>query len=181
MSIAEYDYILYSPRKCTTCTFLKVARSKHCSVCNRCVARQDHHCVWLNNCVGYNNYYLFVLFLLCNGITTTFLAWMGYNYIKAQIYTRNWNWVYILGSENVSELQKFTIVLRYFPLEGGWFIFLVCACILVFLFSLIALYPAFKGQTLNESIKWEELEESLNQVPILMEKVVLDCNKRGIH
>ena len=179
MSTAEYDYILYSPRKCSTCKFLKIPRSKHCSVCNRCIARQDHHCVWLNNCVGYNNFHVFLLFLVFNWITTTYLAFMGYLYIYTQINTYKWNWQYILGDDG-SEFQKFTFVLRYFPLEGGWFIFLVCASILVFLFSVIAIYPAFNGQTLNESIKWEELNYSLNQVPILIEKIVLDCNEQGM-
>jgi len=106
------------------------------------------------------------------------LAFIGYNYIDTQINTINWK--YILGSDNVSYLRKFIFVTKYFPLEGGWFVFLVCASVLVFLFSLFALYPVFKGQTLNESIKWDELNESLNQVPILIEKVILDCNQNGI-
>lgn len=162
--IYSYDYILYSPKECRTCKFLKIPRSKHCSVCNNCVSRQDHHCVWLNNCVGYRNFYLFVLFLWSNWITTTYLGIVGFQFLQknGQVTFGKWDsWM-------------------NYPLETGWVIFNLMASFIVLLFSGFALYPAFKGQTLNESIKWEELNESLNVEAVEMESLILECNQNRV-
>ncbi|KAH6563430.1 hypothetical protein BASA62_008524 [Batrachochytrium salamandrivorans] len=40
-TIFDYDYWIFTPRKCTTCDITKPARSKHCSVCKGCIARSE--------------------------------------------------------------------------------------------------------------------------------------------
>ncbi|EDV27357.1 uncharacterized protein TRIADDRAFT_21672, partial [Trichoplax adhaerens] len=60
----RYDEQLYSKNRCTSCDFIKPARSKHCTYCNHCVARFDHHCVWVNNCIGRRNIAYFIGLLI---------------------------------------------------------------------------------------------------------------------
>lgn len=74
-----YDRVLYYPgNKCTTCQFLKPARSKHCSICKTCVSRMDHHCVWVNNCLGRGNYKWFLALLLSTSVMIAYGAYLAY-------------------------------------------------------------------------------------------------------
>ena len=52
LALYPHDGLLFEPRCCPTCGFVKPARSKHCRILNRCIARSDHHCIWLNAPVG---------------------------------------------------------------------------------------------------------------------------------
>lgn len=49
---------------CKTCDVYKMPRTHHCSMCNRCCIKYDHHCGLAINCIGYNNYPLFIVFLI---------------------------------------------------------------------------------------------------------------------
>eukprot|EP00759_Apiculatamorpha_spiralis_P033495 PhF_6_TR3481/c0_g1_i1/m.5112/K20003/ZDHHC4, SWF1; palmitoyltransferase ZDHHC4 len=61
------DFLYPEPAKdCSTCHYVKPARSKHCSVCDRCVSKFDHHCGWLNTDVGANNMRVFLFFLIAH-------------------------------------------------------------------------------------------------------------------
>ena len=74
-----YDRVLYYPgNTCTTCKFLKPARSKHCSICKTCVSRMDHHCIWVNNCLGRGNYKWFLALLLSTTILIAYGAYLAY-------------------------------------------------------------------------------------------------------
>ncbi|OAL52529.1 palmitoyltransferase swf1 [Pyrenochaeta sp. DS3sAY3a] len=74
-----YDRVLYFPgHACSTCKFLKPARSKHCSICKTCVSRMDHHCIWVNNCLGRGNYKWFLALLLSTGILIAYGAYLAY-------------------------------------------------------------------------------------------------------
>ncbi|KAF1912101.1 palmitoyltransferase swf1 [Ampelomyces quisqualis] len=74
-----YDRILYYPgNACTTCKFLKPARSKHCSICKTCVSRADHHCIWVNNCLGRGNYKWFLALLLSTTVLLAYGAYLAY-------------------------------------------------------------------------------------------------------
>ena len=65
-------------------------------------------------------------------------------------------------------------------MESGWFLFVGFASFMVSVFSLFALYPSFRGQTLNEYIKWDELNESLKHEPVFMEQLIFECNQKGM-
>jgi palmitoyltransferase len=191
----HYDYVLYSPRECRTCKFLKVARSKHCSVCNRCIARQDHHCVWLNNCVGYGNFKWFLWFLLSNLATTFYLGIIGFEFLcrdsilvfLERLYmflSRSFNTAGFYSLASFRDLlyrDLFKNCSSKYPLETGWVVFNLTASFIVLIFSIFALYPSFvTGMTLNESIKWEELEESLKIEAVEMESLILECNQKNV-
>jgi hypothetical protein len=79
MRYYPYDRVLYYPgNKCTTCKFVKPARSKHCSICKTCVSRMDHHCVWVNNCLGRGNYKWFLALLLSTSVLIAYGAYLAY-------------------------------------------------------------------------------------------------------
>lgn len=159
----EYDNIIFhSGNECRTCKFEKPARSKHCSTCNSCIAVCDHHCIWINNCVGYNNYRWFMLFLIANTIlvcygfvlTRSLLAavvrqvesdqpasWASFLHIRPWITALYSNW------EN-----KTTGCLMIF--SGS----LSTVCIA---FLLVHLRYLYQGMTTNETPKWEEIGECI--------------------
>ena len=65
--------------QCSTCKFVKPARSKHCKYCDHCVEKFDHHCIWINNCVGANNHIDFLHFLTIHMVMIlygTFVGWL---------------------------------------------------------------------------------------------------------
>ncbi|KAF2870296.1 DHHC palmitoyltransferase-domain-containing protein [Massariosphaeria phaeospora] len=79
MRLYPYDRILYYPgNTCSTCKWLKPARSKHCSICKTCVSRADHHCIWVNNCLGRGNYKWFLALLLSTTILLAYGAYLAY-------------------------------------------------------------------------------------------------------
>ncbi|KAL5118622.1 palmitoyltransferase swf1 [Pleosporales sp. CAS-2024a] len=80
MRFYPYDRILYYPNNtCSTCRFLKPARSKHCNICKTCVSRADHHCIWVNNCLGRGNYKWFLALLLSTTILLAYGAYLAYS------------------------------------------------------------------------------------------------------
>jgi palmitoyltransferase ZDHHC4 len=69
---------MFMPKtECTTCKFVKPARSKHCNMCGCCVERFDHHCIWINQCVGLNNYKYFLSFLVLHAWLCTYGVYAG--------------------------------------------------------------------------------------------------------
>ena len=89
MARYPYDFTLFHPGyACSTCSFLKPARSKHCRVCKRCVARADHHCIFINNCVGAKNYHWFLLLLLTTAIVTLYGGLLGMSIMTFHIRRR---------------------------------------------------------------------------------------------
>ncbi|KAF2009492.1 palmitoyltransferase swf1 [Aaosphaeria arxii CBS 175.79] len=96
MRLYPYDRVLYYPgNTCSTCEFLKPARSKHCSICKTCVARMDHHCIWVNNCLGKGNYRWFLLLLFFTTVALAYGAYLAYMVISPLAslqYLRNEKW-----------------------------------------------------------------------------------------
>jgi len=73
MSRFDYDNVLFRPTVCSTCQFVRPARSKHCRYCSRCILLMDHHCIWLNICIGERNHLAFIKYLF-SLLTTVFVG-----------------------------------------------------------------------------------------------------------
>ncbi|KAF2123927.1 zf-DHHC-domain-containing protein [Dothidotthia symphoricarpi CBS 119687] len=100
-----YDRVLYHPGKsCSTCRFLKPARSKHCSICKTCVARMDHHCIWVNNCLGRGNYKWFLALLLSTTVLIAYGAYLAW---------------YALTPKVILHYSKYEHFYRYKPSAGS--------------------------------------------------------------
>ncbi|ESN99640.1 hypothetical protein HELRODRAFT_142511, partial [Helobdella robusta] len=67
LSFYKFDSVIFRRGDvCSTCKFMKPARSKHCKITDRCIYKFDHYCVWIGNAIGGNNhrYFLLLLFTL---------------------------------------------------------------------------------------------------------------------
>ncbi|KAI4110904.1 MAG: hypothetical protein LQ339_000906 [Xanthoria mediterranea] len=167
-----YDHVLYHPGQiCRTCNFLKPARSKHCSICNVCVAKHDHHCVWIMNCVGQNNISHFLCMLLSLSLLLTYGAYLAYTLLSKQLQQRasghldrgpgnkhwstglSWShyaahWIWALG-------QDFRI--------GGIGLLALLTAPLAWSMFLYHIYLVWAGTTTNESSKWSEWKEYIEE------------------
>ncbi|CUM63601.1 uncharacterized protein PRCAT00001182001 [Priceomyces carsonii] len=165
------DLIFFQDQVCSTCKFIKPARSKHCSTCDNCVALFDHHCVFINNCVGYRNYGFFMSFLLTN---INFLLYGGYICFKAlqNVKTSEMSYWNIIARTN--ETNKITGILMFLGLIFS---------VVVTVFTGMHLRYIYLGITTNELEKWKDIEhlvklgvlyEILNS-PINQERFVEKC------
>lgn len=175
-----YDRILYYPgNACSTCKFLKPARSKHCSICKTCVSRADHHCIWVNNCLGRGNYKWFLALLLSTTILLAYGAYLAYitlSPLAAKRYTKYERWyVYkpVPGSDPVAWSTYFgmrwhnffTYVGIYLDVGGlqASGVGLLALLTWPLPFGLLAyhIYLIWAGMTTNESGKWSDWQEDM--------------------
>ncbi|KAH7013437.1 DHHC palmitoyltransferase-domain-containing protein [Ilyonectria destructans] len=164
LSLYPYDHTLFRPgRECQTCHLLKPARSKHCSICKRCVAKSDHHCIFINSCVGYGNQHWFLLLLASTAILCTYGGLLGLSHLTARIYQKAPTWSMwppkgmsmnqYMGAwgwgiqENVNIGATTLLALLTCPLIWGLFIY--------------TLYLVYCGTTTNETLKWSEWKEDM--------------------
>lgn len=166
MSLYPYDYALFHPgRFCRTCNLPKPPRSKHCSICKHCIARADHHCIFINSCVGYGNHHWFLLLLLSTAVLTTYGAVLGFSILSADIRASwpawslwppsnpgmTWSrWVGILSVGmriNLGLGAASMLALLISPLVWGFFLY--------------SLYLVYCGTTTNETLKWSEWKEDM--------------------
>lgn len=157
-----YDRVLFHPEhSCRTCHFLKPARSKHCSFCRACVSRHDHHCVWLMNCVGVHNYRYFLSLLLALTVMLVYGSFLAYFLLcqtRDQLVPTNMrgamqNWatyfnvwgVVIVTDGRIGTI--FLLMLMTAPLSGAFLVYHT--------------YIIWAGMTTNESSKWSEWKEDV--------------------
>jgi hypothetical protein len=175
-----YDRILYYPgNTCTTCKFLKPARSKHCSICKTCVSRADHHCIWVNNCVGRGNYKWFLALLLSTTLLLAYGAYLAYialTPLAAKRYAKYKHW-YIYKPAAGSDLSAwptyldmkwhnfFTYVGIYLDVGGlkasGVGLLTLLTWPLPFGLLLYHVYLIWAGMTTNESGKWSDWQDDM--------------------
>lgn len=134
------DIIYFHNNRCTTCDFIKPARSKHCSTCDRCVALFDHHCIWINNCVGYYNYKYFLGWL---GANINFLLYGDYLCMQAMPWRGFWKAV------KGDDFHKIT---------GIFIILCTIFSLIVIVFTALQFRYVYLGITTNELDKWGEIE-----------------------
>lgn len=165
MSLYPYDYALFHPgRICRTCDLPKPPRSKHCSICKKCVARADHHCIFINSCVGYGNHHWFLLLLASTALLTTYGAVLGLSILSA--YTSdNWpGWTLWPGSTTLSWTRWFGLLAISTRVNiglGGATLLALLISPLVWGLLLYTLYLVYCGTTTNESLKWSEWKEDI--------------------
>ncbi|KAH8707522.1 palmitoyltransferase swf1 [Phaeosphaeriaceae sp. PMI808] len=175
-----YDRVLYHPgHVCTTCKFVKPARSKHCSICKTCVARSDHHCIWVNNCLGRGNYKWFLALLLSTTILLAYGAYLAYialSPLAAKHYAKYERWYTYRpkpGSDPTSWSTYFDVRSHNFFNYVG--IYLDVGGISASGVGLLALltwplplgllsyhvYLIWAGMTTNESAKWSDWQDDM--------------------
>lgn len=157
-----YDRVLFHPgHLCSTCEFLKPARSKHCSLCQACVSRHDHHCVWLMNCVGANNYKYFLSLLLAVSILLIYGTLLGYSLmwqtlreivpLDVQAAMKSWSMY----------LHVWSIVITRDPKIGTVTLLMLMTAPLAVAFLAYHTYLIWAGMTTNESAKWADWKEDV--------------------
>jgi len=164
MALYPYDYTVFHPGKtCSTCHFLKPARSKHCSICKRCISKYDHHCVFINNCVGYKNQHFFLLLLFTTGLLTTYATYIGISLLSSLIKQQIPYWT--LRGSHFSWSQYFHVL--------GWAlqentrigtVTLLCLLTTPLVWGLLIyhFYLIWAGTTTNESLKWSDWEAEMS-------------------
>ncbi|KAJ4378023.1 palmitoyltransferase swf1 [Neocucurbitaria cava] len=175
-----YDRVLYHPgNACSTCRFLKPARSKHCSICKTCVARMDHHCIWVNTCVGRGNYKWFLALLLSTGILIAYGAYLAYltlSPLAERQYNKYERWYKYIPKSGSNSSSWST----YFDQKGHYFlaytsIYLDVGGVRGSGVGLLALltwplplgllayhiYLIWAGMTTNESAKWSDWRDDM--------------------
>lgn len=179
MRLYPYDRILFYPgTSCSTCKFLKPARSKHCSICKTCVARMDHHCIWVNNCLGRGNYRYFLALLLSTGVMLAYAAYLAYFVIspKVDIHYKAYERYYVYnprGADTTAWKTYLAMKFHYFIMFTS--IYLELGGVRVAGVGLLALltwplplslltyhiYLIWAGMTTNESSKWSDWKEDM--------------------
>ncbi|KAJ5328009.1 Zinc finger DHHC-type palmitoyltransferase [Penicillium brevicompactum] len=150
-----YDRVLFHPgHRCSTCDFLKPARSKHCSFCQACVSRHDHHCVWLMNCVGANNCVYFISLLVSLSVMLIYGSYLGKSLLSESLDQ-------LAPPEVKIAMQGWTCFGRHLskdwngvPTDGD-------DCPLAISFLAYHTYLIWAGTTTNESSKWTDWKEDV--------------------
>ncbi|KAJ3084780.1 hypothetical protein HDU99_003478 [Rhizoclosmatium hyalinum] len=198
----DHDYLIFSPKMCSTCLIDKPARSKHCSLCKVCVAKADHHCAWsgcfrktvlypfpyvffitVNNCVGHNNYRYFLLFLVGTWILCFYMTYIVSCVLLNEIKIHNVARYLVIDPKTNQRRQITQTEVYLFIAQSqavltalGAFAFLAGLVVLGFMFY--QLYLVASGRTANESFKWEDLAYDLKHgVVTEITKEVLEYNQ----
>ncbi|CAN6638291.1 hypothetical protein TRVA0_017S00232 [Trichomonascus vanleenenianus] len=159
-----YDSILFLPNmECSTCKRKKPARSKHCSTCNACIAMCDHHCVWINNCVGYYNYRWFLLFVACNCVLLSYGFYLSRKALKLTVVKLISDGIVANpGIGNYKAWSKAIVKSSTHRKMGSLMILTALLFPVAFAFLLEHIKYIYLGVTTNETLKWEDLTDSMH-------------------
>ncbi|KAJ5525534.1 hypothetical protein N7494_012184 [Penicillium frequentans] len=134
---------------------------KHCNICKGCVARHDHHCVWLMNCVGANNYVYFMSLLLSLTILLVYGTFIGYQLLCQTLETR-------VTVEGKAAMKGWTMYFHIWALVitadykiGTVTLLMLMTAPLAAAFLIYHSYLVWAGTTTNESAKWSDLKDDV--------------------
>ena len=169
-----YDFKMFTPKRCRTTGILKPARSKYCSIMKENVARYDHYCGWLAQPVGEENYRYFLLFLFmtCGMLfyATVGIALTAFSIIevkglrKATFINRSTGETFAASNMMIFQwiLSQHNLMLAVgFMTAVMWFVVLAFLSYHIYLIS--------RNQTTNESFKWSEFLELIQDAKDIME------------
>ncbi|KAK4155686.1 Palmitoyltransferase SWF1 [Chaetomidium leptoderma] len=178
MARYPYDFTLFHPgAECSTCCFLKPARSKHCSVCKRCIAKNDHHCIFINNCVGAKNYHWFILLLLSTAILTLYGGVLGIHLMTSKMRLRfpNWSLLPWRGNNGAGmSLTQWLVAWSWGMQDGGHgngggvamgAVTLLALMTSPLVWGLLGyhLWLIYCGTTTNEAMKWSDWQVEMDE------------------
>ncbi len=127
---------------------------------NQCVSKFDHYCIWLDNDVGELNYRWFHAFLIINGFTYFYGAYVYVYTIYSFIVDQNlWNVTFDTPHGKVASNGMIIfqyLVTNYIVLIAQTFFIFCCGCMVLF-FWLYHVYLAATNTTTNESFKWKDV------------------------
>ncbi|KAJ4160488.1 palmitoyltransferase swf1 [Fusarium falciforme] len=164
LSLYPYDHTLFHPgHVCRTCKLLKPARSKHCNLCKRCVAKADHHCVFINSCVGYGNQHYFVLLLASTALLCTYGGVLGLSIITARIprWSPHWSWWKPKSMDWTEYVAAWGWAIQDNVNMGATALLAILTAPLVWGLLLYTIYLIWSGTTTNETLKWSEWKEDM--------------------
>ncbi|EEB05871.1 palmitoyltransferase [Schizosaccharomyces japonicus yFS275] len=154
-----FDNCIFFPQTCSTCKFVRPARSKHCRLCGYCVSRFDHHCIWINNCVGEKNarYFLFFLFSTCQGL------------VQGCFITGKY--VYVRRNRDIALIPSLWNSIRLHRAMGCMFLMSFLISPIVIAFLAFELWLIYTGMTTNESQKWQDIKHLVEDRKLYREVV----------
>ncbi|KAI1834506.1 hypothetical protein DTO006G1_149 [Penicillium roqueforti] len=157
-----YDRVLFHPgHQCSTCKFLKPARSKHCSFCRACISRHDHHCVWLMNCVGANNCVYFISLLVSLSVMLIYGSYLGHSILSGTLKQMVPPEIQEVMQGWTTWINTWGIVIAADPKIGTVFLLMVMTAPLSISFLAYHTYLIWAGVTTNESAKWTDWKEDV--------------------
>jgi palmitoyltransferase len=170
MARYPYDFTLFHPgNECSTCRFLKPARSKHCSVCKRCIAKNDHHCIFINNCVGARNQHWFILLLLSTAVLTLYGGLLGMHIMSSKMRARFPYWALLPWRANAGAgmpLKQWLIIWSWGMHDG---VAMAAVTLLALMTSPLVwgllgyhVWLVYCGTTTNESMKWSDWQAEMD-------------------
>ncbi|XP_071796555.1 palmitoyltransferase ZDHHC4-like [Asterias amurensis] len=157
-NVFPYDGVMYQEGvRCSTCEFVKPARSKHCAYCNHCVYRFDHHCSWINNCIGGRNVRYFLLLLFSIATLTSHMSYIS-GCVLREVARESGIWkAGYYGTDGQFHQVTSLIVFQHLFMQLPAVVFLMTSLsllsILITIFLFYHLYLLLTNQTTNERYK----------------------------
>ncbi|KAJ6161169.1 hypothetical protein N7470_004565 [Penicillium chermesinum] len=129
--------------------------------CNACVSRHDHHCVWLMNCIGAQNYVYFLALLLSVSVLLIYGVALGHTLLSQTLMAR-------VPADYRADMKKWTTYFQVWSLVitadskiGTVTLLMLLTAPLAVAFLVYHTYLIWAGTTTNESSKWSDLKEEV--------------------